>query len=94
MGYVSEIMNDTLMAPAQQYAYRPEHALQRNIKVKIKLKMDDSDRLKLRSGLPVEVRFATSKISHAVLQYLSSKERTNKAYSPIDGQPISSQQTL
>jgi len=94
MGYVSEIMKDTLMAPAQQYAYRPEHSLQRNIKVKIKLKMDDSDRLKLRSGLPVKVRFATSKISHAVLQYLSSKERANKVYSPIDGQPISSQQTL
>ena len=94
MGYVSEIMKDTLMAPAQQYAYRPEHSLQRNIKVKIKLKMDDSERLKLRSGLPVEVRFATSKISHAVLQYLSSKQRNNKVYSPIDGQPISSQQTL
>jgi multidrug resistance efflux pump len=88
LGYVSEIKKDTLRFNSQQFEYRPENASQRNVRVKIKFKMDRSNRLKLRSGLPVEVRFATSKISQAVLRYLSKPE------SNPDGEPISSQQAL
>ena len=94
LGYVSDIMKDTLLAPSQEYAYRPDNVSQRSIKVRIKLKMGDTDRVKLRSGLPVEVRFATSQISQAVLNYLSNKELSNKEHSQIDAQPMSPQPTL
>lgn len=70
-GYVSDIKKDTLIATGKQLSYRPENSSQRNIVVQIELQMDYDNALQLRSGLPVEVSFATSKISQQVLKYLS-----------------------
>ena len=77
LGYVREIVKDTLTSPAQQHTYRPDNQSQRNIRVEIELHMDSSDARNLRSGLPVEVRFATTRISQKVLKYLSGEARDN-----------------
>jgi|TARA_B110000211_G_scaffold37541_1_gene37794 hypothetical protein len=44
------------------------------VRIEITLQMDSSERLKLRSGLPVEVRFATTAISRAVFLYMSNQK--------------------
>ncbi len=75
LGYVSDIKIDTLKSTAQQLAYGFEQSSQRRVRVEVELKMDNSDALHLRSGLPVEVRFATSRISQTVLEYLANQEQ-------------------
>jgi len=75
LGYVSDIKVETLRSSVQQLAYRPENAPERHVQVEVELQMNSSDALHLRSGLPVEVRFATSKISQTVLEYLAKKEQ-------------------
>ena len=94
LGYVTEIKKDTLTSTRQQIAYRPENAPQRNVRVEIKLQMDNVDKLRLRSGLPVEVRFATTKISHAVLKYFSEQRLLDKRLLDTDKGPVASQQAL
>ena len=74
LGYVKDIKKDLLISASQPFTYNPEQGSQRNVRVEIELQISSAERLQLRSGLPVEVRFATSKISQAVLKYLSNKE--------------------
>lgn len=82
-GSVSDIKKETLTSTVKQLGYRPENTPQRNIMVKIELQMASSDALYLRSGLPVEVRFATSKISQEVLKYFAEEAQhsSNQAQS-------------
>lgn len=72
-GFVTDIRKDTLIFPGQQRAYRPKSTPERNILVKIELQMESPDVQYLRSGLPVEVRFATSRLSQQVFKYLSGE---------------------
>lgn len=89
-GYVRDIKKDTLITTAKQLGYRPENNQQRNVVVKIELQMDNSNALHLRSGLPVEVRFATTKISQVVLKYLS-KEAGEEEHKSNKSQRLSQQ---
>ena len=73
LGYVSNIKVETLRSSEQQLAYRPENVSERHVQVEVELQMNRSEALHLRSGLPVEVRFATSRISQRVLEYLGNK---------------------
>jgi len=92
LGYVTEIRKDGLGDSRSQFSYTQERDPQRSIRVEIKFEMDNSDRLKVRSGLPVEVHFATSKISQAVLQYLSDKQPlTENAAQPLTKQLLTKQ---
>jgi multidrug resistance efflux pump len=76
-GLVSDIKIDTLITAGQQLAFRPDHAAQRNVMVTIELQIESAEAQRLRSGLPVEVRFATSKLSQQVLKYLAEGAQKN-----------------
>jgi|TARA_B110000091_G_C13579662_1_gene375889 hypothetical protein len=89
LGYVSDIKTDTLASPSSGYNYRPDIATTRTVKVEVRLELSGSGRLNLRSGLPVEVRFATSTISRAVLKHFSKREPQK-----IVEQSVPSQQRL
>ncbi len=87
LGSVSDIKIETLRSTAQQLSYHSERLSERYIQIEIELQMNSSDALHLRSGLPVEVRFATSRISQTVLKYLANKERADST----DHQSLSQQ---
>jgi hypothetical protein len=80
LGYVSEIRKDTRGSAGSQFSYGLQRSYEsgrasgRNVRIEITLQMDSSERLKLRSGLPVEVRFATTAISRAVFLYMSNQK--------------------
>lgn len=80
LGYVSEIRKDTRGSAGSQFSYGFQRSYEsgrtsgRNVRIEITLQMDSSERLKLRSGLPVEVRFATTAISRAVFLYMSNQK--------------------
>lgn len=82
LGYVSDIKIETLRSTAQQLSYHSESLSERYIQIEIELQMDSSDALHLRSGLPVEVRFATSRISQTVLEYLANKDQLDASEDP------------